>query len=364
MQRKIREGINRYSESIESIECRLKEVEQKGTPGFLPGTGGGLDFESKGGFSSTIMKADAVRDFFAGKGSSKSVKTQFSPDTLFYKNTILGESGSPQEPDGVIVQAQRIGMVPGAFRSLNFLDFIPRQPVSSNKIDFPRESSWTNDAAEAEEGASKPESDLEFELIEQPVRTLAHWIKASKQALDDSPWLQSYMIERMLHGARKKLQSQIINGDGTSPNLSGITDTGNHTAFTPTTGDNALDSLNRAKYAVINADYSPNFILMNPADVGAIERLKTSTEEAYLLSNGDARTYVEQGLRGTIWGLPVVATNDLTSGKFILGDREAMLLLMRQDAEFLLSESDDKNVQENKLTLRAEMRAGLATLLP
>ncbi|WP_264755294.1 phage major capsid protein [Klebsiella michiganensis] len=43
------------------------------------------------------------------------------------------------------------------------------------------------------EGALKPKSDIKFELKSAPVRTIAHYFKASRQILDDAPGLASYI---------------------------------------------------------------------------------------------------------------------------------------------------------------------------
>jgi len=56
---------------------------------------------------------------------------------IFMKNTILGEGGSPQDPESVIVQRQEVpGIIPGAFRMLNILDLIPAGVTTSNLIHY------------------------------------------------------------------------------------------------------------------------------------------------------------------------------------------------------------------------------------
>jgi HK97 family phage major capsid protein len=345
------------------LSDRVKELEQKSF-------GGGSEpssfaFSTKAGSDrlfNEMRESDSVKQFLGGQ--TKNAKAKID-SAIFVKNTILGESGSPQSPDRVIVEPQRMGVVGGAFRSLNLLDFIQKDATTSNLIEYPRESAFSNQSAETLENGTKPESSLTFELVEEPVRTIAHWIKMSKQVFDDSPWLQRYVTDRMLHGIQTKLQSQIINGDGTGANLSGITASGNATAFTPETGETALDSLNRAKYAVLTADYEPDFVMMRPADWGAIERLKRGTsDEGYILGDGQGMTFVNGGLQGTVWGLPVIVTNEVPAGKFILGDSNAMRLIVRQDATAELFDQDGTDSQHNRLMLRCELRAALAILQP
>ena len=47
-----------------------------------------------------------------------------------------------------------------------------------------------------------------------------------------------------------------------------------------------------------------------------------------------------------------------------MGSRDALRLVVRQEAEFRAFEEDSDNVQKNLLTLRAELRAALAVLVP
>lgn len=350
--KKLAEDHKSMVEQSEELQSRIKELEQLGAEGFK----GGNDNTEKT-WGASLVDSESFKSFAQGSTNVARVEV---------KNTIIGESGSPGDPDNTLVQTDRLpGIVPGAFRSLNILDFVPMGTTGSNQIEYTREASWTNDAAETNEGTTKPESDLTFELVNDPVRTIAHFIKASKQILDDAPMLRSYIDRRMMHGLRNRLQTQILKGNGTAPNISGLDQSSRHTAFSPTTGELALDSLNRAKYLIIGADYQPNVIWMNPADWGAIERIKEdSSSNAYAAGGGAALSYINGGMTPLIWGLPVVASNDVASGKFYMLDSNAIQLFMRQGATVEMFEQDDTNVQQNLLTIRAELRAALASFVP
>jgi HK97 family phage major capsid protein len=344
------EGLTKNSE--ETL-LRLKDLEQLTAGGFKAGSA-----EQHKTWGQSFVESDSFKNF-AGGGEGLRARIEV-------KNTIIGEGGSPQNPVDTLTQADRLpGIVPGAFRALNVLDFVPTGTTGSNQIEYTREASWTNNSAERAEGVQKPESVLTFELINDPVRTIAHFIKASKQVLDDAPMLSSYIDRRMRHGLQARLQSQVLKGNGTSPNISGLSASGRHTAFTPSTGDLALDGLNRAKYAIIGADYQPNVIFLNPADWGAIERVKsTGSSNDYAAGGGAALSYINGGMTPLVWGIPVVASNDVASGKFYMMDSNAIQLFMRQGVTVEMFEQDDDNVQKNLLTIRAEMRAALAVYTP
>lgn len=297
-----------------------------------------------------VVAQDAFKQFASNTSQGSKMHVQ--------ANTITGQEGSPPENSNILVRRdRRDGIVPGAFRSLRIADILVTIPTTSNAYEFTRELSFVNNAAETAEGAAKPETDLTFEIDTVNIRTIAHWIKASKQILDDSPAVAAYIDRRLSYGVDLREDNQLMNGDGTGQNISGMSLAANHTAFNPVAGETAIDSLNRAKYQLVQSDYAADGIILNPADWGAIERIKT-TEGAYVV--GDPF--------GTIvpimWGLPVVASNAVTAGKFHMASYETTFDLLRRQGTTVEMGFVDDDFTKNLVTLRAEKRSALATLRP
>lgn len=293
-----------------------------------------------------FIKSDAFKRFADGASNRARIEA----------NTITGQSGSPAVNSDTLVASDRLGgIVSGAYRTLKVLDVLPKGVTNSNIVEYTKELLFTNNAAETAEGAAKPESVLTFELASAPVRTIAHFLKVSKQVLDDAPALQSFIDTRLRYGVELKLEQQVLVGAGTGQEISGITASGNYTAFTPATGDTALDSINKAIEAVAEADYAATAIMMNPNDWYAITRLKDTTNQYIFGAPVGA-------LGNTLWGLPVVVTNSLTAGKLLVGAFNiSHQVFMRSGTVVEMFEQDDTNVQKNLLTVRAENRATLAT---
>jgi len=332
-------------------DAKLRDLLQKAVSGY-----GAAKPEVK-----TLGREFIDSDAFMSLKAGKSDKAR-----LEVKNTIIGEGGSPVDPINTIVPQDRLaGIVPGAFRALGVLDFFPAGSTGSNQIEYTRETipgGFTNAAAETREGVGKPEATLTFELIQDPVRTIAHWLKASKQVLDDAPALETYINRRLSHGVRNRLEFQILRGNGTSPNVAGLSATGRSTAFAPVTGESALQSLNRAKYAVIAADEMPDVFFMNPADWGAIER-DTTSEGIYVAGDGNAISYVANGIQPLAWGLPVVVSNNVASGKFYCVSSFATQLFVRTGVTVEMG-FVNTDFTQNLVTILAEMRAALAVFRP
>jgi HK97 family phage major capsid protein len=274
-------------------------------------------------------------------------------------NTITGQSGSPAANSDTLVPAdRRPGIIPGAFRTLRVRDLIASGNTISNAVEFTRELLFTNNAAETAEGVTKPESVLTFELYSAPVVTIAHWLKVSRQILNDAPALVAYIENRLRYGVELREETQIVAGNGVGQNLIGITTSPNFTAFTPTSGDTAIDSFNRAIRALDAADYPANGIILNPATWGSIERLKDENKN-YLIGSPFG------AIVPTLWGKPVALTASMTANKLLVAAFDiAFMYLTREDTVVEMSESDDTNFQQNLVTIRAEKRGVLGGLRP
>ena len=337
------EAADKAAKELKAMGDRLLEIEQKQAEGIKKG------YELPKTLGESFATSDEFKAFVEGRTSKARIEI---------KNTITGQSGSPATNSDTIVAPQRqVGIVSGAFRTLRIRDVMPSGTTSSNLVEYTRELAFTNGAAETAEGATKPEATLTFELASAPVKTIAHWLKLSKQVMDDAPALASYVDTRLRYGVDLRIDQQLLNGNGSGQNIGGLAKVGNHTAFTPSSGDNAIDSINRAIYLVAAADYNATAIILNPADWGAIERTKTD-DNAYVFG-------APQKLAPTLWGLPVVATNTMTAGKFMVGAMDmAAQVWNRQGTVVEMSEADDTNFQKNLVTVRAESRIALAIYRP
>lgn len=347
----VKAEVKALAEQHKTMSDRLIAIEQKG-----------VKMEQKPAAKSLgemFLESDSFKAMKAGGGRARWEKSDW-----LMKNTITGETNS--NPNDILVPYDAMpGIVPGAFRQLRVMDVVPTGVTSSNTVHYTRELTWTNDAAETAENAVKPESDLTFEDVDVPVRTIAHFIYASKQVLDDAPALRSYIDRRLTHGLQVRLENQVIAGNGVAPNISGILNNGNYTLFSPTAGESALDTLNRAKYAAWAADYPADVIMMNPAAWGSLERTKAAASgNGYAGGDGAGMAYINNGLTPTIWGLPVVVSNAIPNETFIMLSRAAIMFWQRAGIMVEAFEQDGDNVRYNRITIRAEMRGAFSVFRP
>lgn len=276
-----------------------------------------------------------------------------------FKNTIVtGGDNSVTRHD------QLDGVVAGAFRSLTVMPTVMSGAASSNIVYYSRELLFTNNAAGQTEGNAKAESTLTFEEVSTPIRTVAHFLKASKQALDDSTFLASYIDRRMRHGVQQAVENQIVNGDGLGQNFSGWLASGNSTATDPLLTVDIFGLTNKMKTEVLAADYVPDFYYFNPLDWQTVETTRRGTGDAAFVAASGAINYVNNGVTPMLWGLPVVISNAVPAGTVICKSRDADMYADRESTVVEMFEQDDTNVQSNLVTIRAEARGASLNFRP
>ena len=256
---------------------------------------------------------------------------------------------------GSLVQPQRVAGTELPQRRMTIRALLAQGNTNSNSIEYDKEKVFTNSAAPVAEGAAKPQSELQFEDATAPVRTIAHWMRASVQILADAPGLRSIIDQRLRYGLAYAEEQQLLNGSGSGQNLEGlITAATAYSAPGSLTAATPVDVVRLMILQVALAEYPANGIVMNPIDMAAIEMAK-DTAGGYLI--GDPQGTIQKRL----WGLPVIETQAIAVDKALVGAFNlAAQIFDRQDATVEVSTEDQDNFVKNKVTIRAEERLALA----
>lgn len=271
-------------------------------------------------------------------------------------------------------------VVPGIIRPrdyrLTMLDVLSNGNTTADTIYFVRELLFTNAAAETPQAQAdgtptgeKPESSLTFEQDSAPVVTIASWVPITRQTLQDAPQVQAMVENRLIVGADRRLNSQVLNGDGTNGTITGILNTTgvqvlDDTYFgTDQTQNNGtdLEDFERVLRGIteveLTGDALATFIAMNPRD---IERLQTiANDESEYVS----RSPFNSAGNMTLWGLPVARERSVPEGEFLVGDGTMATVWQRTGIEVLIDTINDQFIK-NILTILAEKRAALTVFRP
>lgn len=330
--------------TMNGLKSRLDEVEQKLA---RPGTD---DQQQRKTAGQRFIEQDDVKSVL----SSKSGRARISLKDI--SSARVDSDGSA----GALLEPQRLpGVVAPPPQRFTVRGLIAAGRTSSHAIQYVRETGFTNKAAPVAEGALKPESTLKLSDVTVPVQTIAHWMRATKQILDDAPQLASYIDARLRYGLAVAEEAQLLHGDGTGSNLHGLVPqaTAYNAPFT-LTGATAIDMLRLAMLQATLAEYTANGMVINHIDWARIETTKDA-DGRYIIGNP------QQGTQPMLWGLPVVPTRAMTEDKFLVGafDMGAQIF-DREDSTVEISTEDRDNFVTNRVTLRCEERLALAVFRP
>jgi len=340
-----KDALKKQAEDGSAIQARLMSLEQS-LAGLKDLTNQRRALESIG---TKVSKDAKVQAWLKDRGG----KVRSVVNTI--TELTSGDGGA-----GDLIRADRLpGIITPQNRTLRIRNLLPKGRTTSNAIEFIQESGFTNNAAVVAEGAQKPESSLSFELQTAPVRTIAHFVKASVQVLDDVPQLESYIDTRLKYGLALVEEQELLSGDGTGQHLLGLIPQA--TAFDNArkrVGDTRIDIIRRAMTQLRLSEYVADGIVLHPTDWEEIELTKDDNQD-YIWAN-------PRGLLGpTLWGLPVVDSTSLQEGEFLVGAFSmAAQIWDRQDAVVELSTEDADNFQKNLVTIRGEERLALTVYRP
>lgn len=230
---------------------------------------------------------------------------------------------------------------------------VPQGRTTAGAVNYVRETSYTNNAAPVAEGAAKPKSDKVFAVVNEPVQTIAHYFKITKQCFDDLPALASLVQSQGVEMLKFKEDDQLLNGDGTPPELRGFMSVATAAGATPA-GVSLVDAIGASVFSLAAKGFMPDGAVVNPADWGAMAMLKNS-QGNYLFVNPLAYT-----INGSLWGTRVVSSANMAAKAYLVGAfRGNSLILDREEVNVQVASQNEDDFIHNLLTVLIEERLAL-----
>jgi HK97 family phage major capsid protein len=209
---------------------------------------------------------------------------------------------------------------------------------------------------------NKPQGDLTLDLKTAVVKTIAEWIPASRQILNDAPNLRSMIDNELMYQIEFVLENEVLTGDGTGNHFTGITATaGIQSRVHAVSGrafnaaDTLADTLRRAMTDIALEFYEADGVVLNPADGEKLELLKGSDGHYVQIFDPVAMR---------VWRKPVRESVAITAGTGLVGafrigaklwDREQSNIRVGEPGNFFL---------QNAVAILAELRAAFAVVRP
>ena len=279
------------------------------------------------------------------------------------------------------------GYPPESLRAPGILETALRNPdsviglfdqiqTSQNAYVYLEETTFTNNAgsiAESGDISSSLESALAFTERTESIRKMATFLPVTDELLADVAGIQGYVNSRLSTMMKLNLDNQLINGDGSAPNLTGVLNKSGINTFNyalPYAGE--LGKLGQIYQAITeirkDAFVEPDAIVMHPSDwydiVTSVTEVDTSGSKnpLFVVAGGFGADAAPR-----IWGLRVVPSTVIAAGTMLVGKfggGDAAQVILREGVDLAVSDSHSDFFAKNQLAIRLTMRLGFAIYRP
>ncbi len=305
--------------------------------------------------------------------SNRNFSVEMSWDALFGQpgQKVLGlDSSLAGVDDEYTPQFIRIPgvQVPVLFQSQNMAPSFLQGTTDQNAVPYMVETVTSEGAIEVLEGGTKAEADISFAEASTPVENIAVTLQATNQLLEDVAFMRSWIEGRLRLFVGNREDLQLIEGDGTPPNLTGIliaagTNAGSFGIAAHATDNTVgVDEIHAGIVSIREAFLDASTIGMAAATWAVFLTAKDGNSN-YLLGGPGAEGPAR------IWGLPVIQNEKFpaysaANEAIAIWSREAAMVTRRNQITLAVSDSHASTFSANVLTFRAEQRVAFPIFRP
>lgn len=292
---------------------------------------------------------------------------------------LLGKAGTVLESAqgaGLIPAPQVVpGVVSTLFEPLSVAQLFSQQQATTSQVRYVVEGTAVSGAAGVAEGGEKPESDLAFSTVDEPVKKVATFLTVSDELFEDAPAVQQYLNGRLALFVRAEEERQVLRGAGTNE-LVGLMDVSrgiNH--YTRQAADDYAVCLARVIANTAGSSFlQPDAIVLHPSDWLTTRLIRDGaggTTGAYLGGGPIVGSYgiggaASAGLFGQrLWDTQVVLSTQVGVGTALVGAfRQGGAVYRRGGVTVEASNSHESYFKYDLVALRAESREALCVYRP
>ncbi|UAW08593.1 major capsid protein [Microbacterium phage Swervy] len=297
-----------------------------------------------------FVKSGAQANFLKGQGQRTASAPEFKAATD--TNLVAGNG-----------QVQYGGVYETPLRRLTIASLLGSGTMNNTSLTY-----WVQGAVEgaptavAEDG-QKPQIHFNFSPVTEALSKIAVITKVSDEAMADTDYLVSVINSQLVGRLMVVEEDQILNGNGTAPNLRGILNRTGLQTYATTAGytpNKGFDAIFHAitMVATGSAQETADGIVINPADY---ETLRLSKDGNDNYRGGGPFAGGNPGL----WGVRTVVTPAIAAGTVLVGAFGTAAQLFRKGGiQVDSTNSDSTDFQFNRVALRAEERILLAVYRP
>jgi HK97 family phage major capsid protein len=243
-------------------------------------------------------------------------------------------------------------------RPLTIRDLVSVRQTDSDTVEFVQQTTQASSAAPVAEATSaaapttgassgaaltlnpgggyKPEGTIAYQKVTATVKTIAEWIPATKRGLADASQLRGLIDQELRDDLAEEEEDQILNGNGTGENITGIL---------------ATSGIQAQAYAATVTDLDP-----------LIETDWEKIQLARLAKNPNNEAIT--GAVPTLHGVPVVESEAIAAGVGLVGDFRKAVIWDREQASITATDSHADFFIRNLVAILAEERLAFGVLRP
>lgn len=314
--------------------------------------GGSKDFDYNGLQSKTLgdhfIESNALKGWSRGSGAGPAAEIELGEAGV--KQLLSGIKTTMSRSAGWAPESLRTGrVVDYATRPVQVIDVIPSTQTAQAAVKYMEETTFTNNAAEEAEAGGYSESAFALTERSVTVEKIAHYLPVTDEQLEDVGQVRGYVNNRLGFGLRQRLDGQLTNGDGNTPNLLGVLNKPSIQSQALGT-DDQLDCIFKGMIKVRQTGRAtPDTVMLEAVDYQDI-RLKRTADGIYILGSpleGDIQN---------IWGLQLVINDSLANGTGLVGDFGMFSeLSIRRNITVQVGYSGT-DFTDGKQSIRADMR--------
>lgn len=266
-------------------------------------------------------------------------------------------------------------VVPGItqlpYEEVHMRNILPVGSTNSNVIRYVRDLGGEGGPAMVGQGLIKPQIDRDLQIFDANVRKIAVWFRIPEEMIDDIPYLQSFLTQIGLDEVMQYEDTQVLYGDGTGQNLSGLFT--NATAFsgtgTATLQDpNEFDVIRAARRQLRNAKLGgPLVALVSPDSFFDMTSQKDTTNNYLFLGGGNGIGLTNPlapntGL--TVNGIRIEEHTAIQDDDFLVFQPRSAAIFDRTGTTVRFYDQDQDNAIKNLITIVIEKRLALPIYRP
>jgi len=310
-----------------------------------------------------LKKNENVQRILRDKSGNCTIELEAKHVAQLGRKTAISTTAAGWVTPGVLQSDHDAGIVPDARQVLTIRNVLSARPTNLGLIDFIKVNAALAKASPQTEASDKHENTVTFTTAQAYVRTIATWIPATKQVLDDFTELMAFLMDGLPYAVNLEEELQLLSGDNTGNNLNGLITQGqafDTSLLVAVAGYNRIDCIGRAVQQILaDKETPPTFFVVHPNDWWSI-RLTKDSYGRYIM--GDPQEAPGQNL----FGLTPVVTSNITSGTFLVGSGNPVAAQIRDRSGMTVEISTQHSdfFVKNMIALRAEKRLALVVKRP